>query len=194
MACKTRAHAHDLLFDCGSRFAWLGLRGTADRFAHGEDRQCGTALPDRWSRTSSDFVAWVRGNFADVATNHSFTRGEVYCNRAGSSWDRRLVDSSGQDRHEILGEPDPRARSLVRHREGESGRPRYWIDGGVRVCDAVPGGNGEARGDGCVSSRRARMGSDLQCSEYVAFSFQRRIPGSLGKRTGAHLLRIFLER
>lgn len=33
MARKIHAHAHDLLFDCGSRFAWLGLRGTADRFA-----------------------------------------------------------------------------------------------------------------------------------------------------------------
>ena len=35
-------------------------------------------------------------------------------------------------------------------------------DGRVRLRSAIPGRNGEARGDGCVSSRRGRMGTDLQ--------------------------------
>jgi pimeloyl-ACP methyl ester carboxylesterase len=42
---------------------------------------------------------------------------------------------------------------------------------GVEKARVVRGGNGEARGDGCVSSRCARMGSDLQRAERLAFSF-----------------------
>src|SRR4029453_1495753 len=48
---------------------------------------------------------------------------EKFTVTAGSSWDRRLVDSSGQDRHDNFRESDPRACALVRDREGESGRP-----------------------------------------------------------------------
>src|SRR5207253_8963104 len=42
-------------------------------------------------------------------------------------------------------------------------------------------GNGEAGGDGCVSSRCRRMGADLQRSKCLAFSFQRRYPEKLVK-------------
>src|SRR5438067_10378552 len=91
-------------------------------------------------------------------------------------------------------ESDPRACAFARDREGESCRSRYWTDGSVRVCHAVPGGNGEAGGDGCVSSRCRRMGADLQCAKYLAFPFQRRISRKVGAGARAHLFRLFLER
>ena len=78
-----------------------------------------------------------------------------------------------------------RIHTLVRSlgvEKAQSRRARYRIDGGLCVCHAIPGGNREAGGNGCVSSRRARMGSDLQRSKYLAFSFQRRIPRSPGAR------------
>src|SRR5437762_3707342 len=62
---------------------------------------------------------------------------------------------------------------------------RYWTDGSVRVCRAVPGGNGEAGSDGRVSSRCRRMGADLQCAKYLAFPFQRRISRKVGAGAGA---------
>src|ERR1700716_338622 len=157
------------------RFVFGGASGRTnrqeDRFAHGGDRWREVALYDGRSRTDGHIAARFRRNFADVETDYAAVGGEVFRDRAGPAGHRRLFDSSGQDRHENVRESYSCARPIARRRESESRRTRYRFDGGVRIRDAVPGGNGKACGNGCISSRRARMGSHLQRSEWLALSF-----------------------
>ena len=70
------------------------------RFAHGGDRWRAIALPDRGAWPDGDSAARLRGNFADVATDHSVAGGKIYRDRARPAGHRRLGNSYERDRHE----------------------------------------------------------------------------------------------
>ena len=106
-------------------------------------------FPQTWWEWRSVIPVLVEAGFRVVAPDY---RG------AGHSW--RPV--SGYDKRTMAGDIQRLLRNhLAIQRASHSGRSRYWTDGSVRVCHAVSRGNGEARGDGRVSSRRSRLGGDL---------------------------------
>src|SRR5438477_9864763 len=75
-----------------------------------------------------------------------------------------IGDSSIPDKIDML-EAAKQIHDLVRSLKIDKARVvghDIGADGRVRLRSAIPGRNGEARGDGCVSSRRGRMGTDLQ--------------------------------
>ena len=120
------------------------------------------ALPDCRPRTSGDSVTRLRRNFAHVETHHTGLSAEVYGRCAGPAGYRRLLDSG-----EISTWSRRRDRFTISRGWLQIDKARVvGHDIGLMVAYAYatqfPEGNGEVSGDGCVSSRRARMGTDLQ--------------------------------
>ena len=73
-----------------------------------------------------------------------------------------IGDSSIPDKIDML-EAAKQIHDLVRSLKIDKARVvGHDIGLMVAYAYAIPGRNGEARGDGCVSSRRRRMGTDLQ--------------------------------
>ena len=110
------------------RLALLGLLGSlrfdrrhggrGHRFPHEGRRGREAALPHSGTRPFVDPPPRLRGDLADVETDHPPACRTIHRDRAGSARHRRLGDPCRRAGHEVGRDHDSRARPRARRREG----------------------------------------------------------------------------